>query len=255
MPAYWVAIVVLILVHRLILGEADFGPLRDTLFNALLLQDVGKAPYLNLAFWTLLIEAKFYILAPLLVLSGRRFIQLAPYLIVAANGLILARRGEASALLTYLPFCFVGMNFELWYRKELSNRALITAVICTAIAAGIYSPYVKTGLIAFGLLNAVLMIVALRAGAWITLSSLSFIGAVSYSWYLFHGGLGYPLMAALEQSRHALSPLISVCVAIVVTLFVAWLSYRLIEQPGISLGRMLEKRLSNRTLRAMPEKS
>jgi peptidoglycan/LPS O-acetylase OafA/YrhL len=255
LPAYWAAIVVLIVVHRFILGEADFGTFRDVVFNALLLQDVGRVPYLNLAFWTLLIEAKFYILAPLLVLGGGRFIKLAPYLVVAANGLILAHRGEASSLLTYLAFCFVGMNFELWHRNELSKRALITAVICTAIAAGIYSPYVKTGLIAFGLLNAALMTVGLRAGAWITLPSLSFIGAVSYSWYLFHGGLGYPLMAALEHSRYAISPLISACVGIVVTLFVAWLSYRLIEQPGISLGRMLEKRVSNRTLRAMPERS
>jgi peptidoglycan/LPS O-acetylase OafA/YrhL len=255
LPAYWVSLVVFIVLHRLWLDQADFGHPIDTLFNALLLQDVAKAPLLNAAFWTLLVEAKFYILAPLLVLGGRRVIQIAPYVTMALNGVIMARRGEASNLLTYLAFCFVGMNFELWCRKELSDRALTALAVSAAVAAGIYSPYVKIGLVVFGLINAGLMALALRHGPRLKLPMLSFIGAVSYSWYLYHGGIGYPLMAALEASRWAIAPLMSACIGVVVTLLVAWLSYRLIEKPGISLGRMLEKRSTNENLHAMPERS
>jgi peptidoglycan/LPS O-acetylase OafA/YrhL len=138
------------------------------------------------------------------------------------------------------------MNFELWYRNALSNRALALVVVCTAIATGIYSPYVKIGLVAFGLINAALMTLALRYRPLTKLTVLSFLGAVSYSWYLYHGGLGYPLMAALTNL--AIPPLISVCAGVVISLFVACLSYRLIEQPGISLGRVLEKRFSDTTL-------
>jgi peptidoglycan/LPS O-acetylase OafA/YrhL len=96
LPAYWVSIIVFVFLHRLILKETDFGSPRDAFFNVLLVQDFGKASLFNPAFWTLLIEVKFYFLAPFLVLGGKRVIQFAPYLAIVANGAILARRGEAS---------------------------------------------------------------------------------------------------------------------------------------------------------------
>jgi len=255
LPAYWGSLVLLILLHRLILKETDFGSPRDTFFNALLLQDFGNAPLFNPAFWTLLIEAKFYILAPFLVLGGKRVIQFAPYLAIVANGAILARRAEASNLLTYLTFCFLGMNFELWYRKKLSSKTLSLLVVCAAISIGIYSPYYNIGLTLFGLINGGLLALGLSYGPHLRLQAFIFIGALSYSWYLYHGGLGYPLMTGLETSHWLASPLISTVIGVVVTLFAAWLSYRLIEQPGISLGRRLEKRALNMNWRAVPERS
>jgi peptidoglycan/LPS O-acetylase OafA/YrhL len=80
---------------------------------------------------------------------------------------------------------------------------------------------------------------------------LGFVGAISYSWYLYHGGIGYPLMAKLDG---LMPPLVSTVIAAVVTFLVAWLSYRLIEQPGISLGRMLEKRALNKNSRVTAER-
>jgi peptidoglycan/LPS O-acetylase OafA/YrhL len=251
LPAYWVSLLVLISLHRLLLKETNFATVRDTLFNALLLQDIGNAPLFNAAFWTLLIEAKFYILAPFLVRGGKRLVQCTPYLAIVANGVIVARRGEASNLLTYLMFCFVGMNFGLWFRREMGNTALAALVICAAISVGIYSPYFKTGLAVFGLIDAGLLGLALKRGR--RLPALGFVGAISYSWYLYHGGIGYPLMAGLE-AHWPLSPLVSSVIAAAVTFFVAWLSYRWIEQPGIWFGRRLEKRALNRNLRVVPER-
>lgn len=255
LPAYWISIAVFIAMHRYWLGQPDFGNLRDTLFNMLLVQDFGNAPLFNAAFWTLLIEAKFYVLAPFLMWGGKRVVKIAPYAAIALNAAItLKRGGEASNLLTYLTFCFVGMNFELWCRKEVSDRGLAVLAVCAAIAAGIYSPYVKIGLVLFGLVNAGLMAAALRHGARVSLPALSFIGAVSYSWYLYHGGLGYPLISALQEPRLAMSAFASICIAAAVTLLVAWLSYRVIEQPGIALGRFLEKRSLRRDSQPVPKR-
>ena len=175
----------------------------------------------------------------------------SPYLVMAVNGLILARRSEASNLLTYLAICFVGMNFELWCRRELSGRALTLLVLCAAVSAGIYSPYVKIGLALFVLINAALLGLALKHAPRLRLPVLGFVGAISYSWYLYHGGIGYPLMAKLDG---LMPPLVSTVIAAVVTFLVAWLSYRLIEQPGISLGRMLEKRALNKNSRVTAER-
>jgi peptidoglycan/LPS O-acetylase OafA/YrhL len=61
-------------------------------------------------------------------------------------------------------------------------------------------------------------------------------------------------MAGLEASRWLVSPLVSSIIAAIFTFGVACLSYRLIEQPLISLGRTLEKRVQNANLRATPER-
>jgi peptidoglycan/LPS O-acetylase OafA/YrhL len=249
MPAYWVSILALLVVHRLVLKETDFAGPRDVIFNALLLQDIGHVPLMNDAFWTLLIEAKFYVVAPLVILGGRRLTYVVPYLTMLANAVLLARRGEASNLLTYLMFCFVGMNFHFWYRKELGDVALGLLVVCAAIAVGFYSPYFKVGLAVFDMINAALLAIALRHGR--PLPWLGFIGAISYSWYLYHGGLGFPLMAALESS-FLMPPLVSSLIVACITLIVAWVSYRLIERPGIGFGQMLERYVRNAKPVAVP---
>ena len=84
------------------------------------------------------------------------------------------------------------------------------------------------------------------------LPALAFIGAVSYSWYLYHGGLGYPLMDGLEV-KFLVPPFVSTLIAAAVTFVVAWLSYRVVEQPGIRLGRTLERRVLNSALRVAAE--
>jgi peptidoglycan/LPS O-acetylase OafA/YrhL len=169
-----------------------------------------------------------------------------------ANAALLARRGEASNLLTYLMFCFVGMNFHFWYRKELGNVALGLLVVCAAIAVGLYSPYFRVGLALFDLINAALLTIALRHGR--PLPWLGFIGTISYSWYLYHGGLGFPLMAALE-SRFLIPPLTSSLIVAGITLIVAWVSYRLIERPGIAFGQRLERYVKSAKAVVVPRQS
>ena len=73
-----------------------------------------------------------------------------------------------------------------------------------------------------------------------TIPSLSFIGAVSYSWYLYHGGIGYPLMAALEAPPYGLSRIVTTVLATGLTLVIAWISYRFVERPAIETGRQIE---------------
>jgi peptidoglycan/LPS O-acetylase OafA/YrhL len=48
---------------------------------------------------------------------------------------------------------------------------------------------------------------------------------------------------------------VSTVVAVIVTFIIAWLSYRIIEKPGISLGRTLEKLALNDHRRATAERS
>lgn len=238
LPAYWVAIPVLLLVHRGLLGDTSFSAPRDVLANLLLISDVMRAPLISAVFWTLLIEVKFYLLAPFIVRLGRPAVLAAPYALMALNGAVVARRGEASALLTYITFCFAGMSFSLWLRREASDAMLLVLTIACALSIALFSPYFKLGLAVFAVFSAAALAFALRHD--LTAPPLAFVGAVSYSWYLYHASIGYPLMDALHGSSAGLPAMVAVVAAALITLTLAWISYRWIERPGIELGRRFE---------------
>lgn len=239
-PGYWVALALLIALDRAFIGTPGFGAPFHALANGLLVQDIVGATLVSGVFWTLLVETKFYVVAPFLARAGNRAIIAAPFVVMALNALLMARRGEASNLLTYLTCCLLGMNFSLWHRGELTTAVIIGMSGFAAASLGLFSPYYKIGLTIFGIINTAGLAYALRASS--APSSLVFIGAISYSWYLYHAGIGYPLMAAMEAKIGTVQ-VISTIVGVTVTLFVAWLSYRFVEQPGIALGRRLIEKL------------
>lgn len=75
----------------------------------------------------------------------------------------------------------------------------------------------------------------------------SFLGKVSYSVYLLHPTIVYlmiPVYRKIHEQQSDLTVAFFVCtgVTFAVLLPLAWLSYRLIELPGIRLGRKLEAR-------------
>jgi len=236
-PAYWVSILCFLAIDRLALGDNSYS-LSEVIVNAALLQDVFKVVLINAAFWTLLIEAKFYVVAPVIVRAGDTAIRVLPYLTMALNAVIFARRGEASNLLLYITVCFVGMNFGLWHRGGLSAWALAALCSCAALSMAFIAPYFTIGMTVFTGVNSALLAYALMYG--LRLPGFAFLGAISYSWYLYHGGLGYPMMAAMEAT--GVAGWAAAGITAMVTMMTAWLSYRLIERPGIALGRGLERR-------------
>src|SRR6185312_15523312 len=115
--------------------------LREIAINALLSQDVLGAPLMLGVIWTLLIEVKFYALAPFVKRAGPLALLLAPYLTIALNGAVFAARGEASNFLTYVTFCFLGMQFGPWNRGELPSYALVAVTAVAAAATYIFGTY------------------------------------------------------------------------------------------------------------------
>lgn len=80
-------------------------------------------------------------------------------------------------------------------------------------------------------LGAVLLIAAGDHGSWISRRMLSlrpmvFVGLISYSLYLWH----WPILAFIRYFYGVVSP-VSGCLAIVLMLALAWLSYRYVEIP------------------------
>lgn len=247
MPAYLVCLAIILFL------ETHTGAnitARDLTINALLVQDIFGAPLMIGVIWTLLIETKFYLLAPFVMRAGAVSLRLAPYVAIAANAAVFTLRGQGSTFLTYLTFCLVGMQFGPWSRGETPGHTLALLVFVSAAATAVFGSYFAIGLAIFVVLNAVIMAAALRWSP--TLPVLPFIGKVSYSWYLYHAALGYPLMATLAVflGEQTWAQAIIVVAATIATLFIAWLSFTIVERPAIAFGLAFE-----RYLRPSPSRS
>lgn len=244
-PAYLVCLTVVLAVDAIIV-DTHHWTTWETIVNALLLQDVLHAPLIIGVVWSLLIEIKFYALAPFLMRAGRRAMQLAPYAAIGVNTVIYSVRGEASTFLMYLTICLLGMQFGRWNRAEMSHAALLAAATATAFSTFIFAPYFPVGLALFVVIDSAIMVIGLKRP--LELSALQFLGRISYSWYLYHAAIGYPVIAALTLGGQEglAAPLFAVAIAAIVTLTIAWISYRALEAPGIAFGNRLEKRFSGR---------
>ena len=210
--------------------------MRDLVLNAFFLVPLARSELMSGVYWTLYIEVLFYALAPLLVYLGDRAIVISLYLVIAADAAVFLYRGVPSHALYHLSFCLLGMSFGAWNRGKLTDAGLALAAFAVTAHAALSPQGVSVALAP--LLSAILMWFGLRhAGEF---APMSFLGAVSYGWYLLHAIIGFPLMAAM--ARGGFPDWQAALAAALVTLFAAWLAHLVIEKPGIAFGRRLRFR-------------
>jgi peptidoglycan/LPS O-acetylase OafA/YrhL len=242
LPLYWISLLI-----ALFLGAFT---LRDLAANAFFLVPLTRSELMSGVYWTLYVEVLFYALAPVLVYAGDRAIVASLWLVIAADVAVFASRGTPSHALFHLTFCLMGMSFGAWYRGKLSDIGLALAVVAVTLHAGLLSATHGAALAIAPFMSAILMWVGLRdVSLRMTLSenrfplfgvmrAFSFLGAVSYGWYLLHAVIGLPLMAVMLRAgwsdwQAALS-------GALVSLLLSWGAHIAIEKPGIAFGRRMQ---------------
>jgi peptidoglycan/LPS O-acetylase OafA/YrhL len=244
LPLYWISLLI-----ALFLGAFT---LRDLAANAFFLVPLTRSELMSGVYWTLYVEVLFYALAPFLVYAGDRAIVASLWLVIAADVAVFVSRGIPSHALFHLTFCLMGMSFGAWYRGKLTNVGLALAVVAVTAHAGLLSATHGIALAIAPLASAILMWVALsHSSLRMTLSEnrfplfgvmriapLSFLGAVSYGWYLLHAVIGLPLMAAML--RLGWSDWQAALSGALVSLLLSWGAHVAIEKPGIAFGRRMQ---------------
>lgn len=275
-PAYWLSVPLGALTAFWIWG-GTFG-VKEVLVNLTLLQDFFGVPAAEGVYWTLRIEWMFYLLCAALLLmkslgdarrlfavaalftllysaemllhwwNGRRFFGTETAFVFLNLSLMFAgtlyRRlvvdGEWRAG-PWLAACFAG--FLVWH--------LLVMPLSTATAIGFLSnetiPY-ALGIVLFILGTSVVQIRS-RLTDW--------LGRISYSIYLFHPVVFMALLWPLQwlpatswwRSQHLLVYLLFDAL---LTIAVATLVFRYVEQPGIELGRRVARRWAARRAREAP---
>jgi peptidoglycan/LPS O-acetylase OafA/YrhL len=114
------------------------------------------------------------------------------------------------------------------------------------VASLVFLRYYRIGLTVFTIIDFILLWLAITlARPPFDLPAVRFVGAVSYSWYLYHAAIGYAVIAALLGTGIAVNAW-AVTAATLGTLVLAWASYRFVERPGIEFGKQLESRIDTR---------
>ena len=226
-PAYWVAVLVTVLLQQVWSGgrQAD---LPDTVLNLTMAPDVFGAAPVQVVFWTLLVELKFYVLVGvLLALGGLTRGRVVAFAVAwPVVGLVAQRAGwsgVADALVaSYAPYFGVGMLLFL-LRRPAAERAPspgrgrgadapVLAALAVDVALSLWhvadraqhasqlqgvpvSPAVAAAIV-LGSVAAVWLASSPRAavrGPRLT-AALTVAGALTYPLYLVHTQFGYAVI-------------------------------------------------------------
>lgn len=221
--------------------------------NLLLVQDFVRVKAFLGVSWTLAIELIWYALFAIAINAfGSRaagVLDMAIPLGLLALALVSLALGQriplARPTMVYAAVigfqCFRHASGELPTRGLIGSvmRFAIVALVCDLVSFGVFSHTSISLAQAIGpwtvgavIFLAVLLVPQLRDHPWLNRGVMPWLGARSYSIYLLH-----PLTIALA-TRCAAGPG-RVAMALVLTVGLAALTFRLIEQPGIALGRRI----------------
>jgi peptidoglycan/LPS O-acetylase OafA/YrhL len=241
MPAYWAAIVFGALV------EAAFnhrGPWLPALAaNLLFARVLTGFPHLDIVFWSLQVEAGFYLLmAALLTLGALRRPASAGlvWLVISLCIVWPGAGGEPAAkpglqplwdLLVYAPLFVLGMmiyrlNAEPQQPRRLVYAAMLLAVATMALQSGLERAGVAV------LAGAAVLAASSGRLPWLANPLTVWLGGLSYSLYLVHRNLGYALMFKLHEM--GLDSRLAALIALAVALLVAAVIHRWIELPSLA---------------------
>lgn len=260
LPPYWAALLFsLVIAWTLVAQPGEGSPTgRSVLVYGLLLQDAFGAPSPNGAFWSIAIEAQLYLVFPVLVLLLRRagaVVMLAALTLTAVTIELLAGSVALAGLLQRLAPQFgvlfavgmvaagvlsaAGRRWRVLPWQWLAPAAAVPVLLLIAVQGPVWTvehyPWVDLAIgPAIGLLLAGVSLG--RPAALVRVldtGPVRRLGSFSYSLYLTHA----PLVVALH---HVIAPhvvpgvatfLLTLAVAVPVTLVVAWVFASIFELP------------------------
>ncbi len=204
-PAYWTAVVVTFALLGVTLMQPP--PAENALVNLTMFQAWLGVPDLNVVYWTLSVELRFYAMMLLIFVLGQtRNVEAIGFVwllaVVAMNALVTADTAifkVANLLLIpdYGPLFIAGIAFRRLYvyGRSLGRLALVGACLATQIWIDSEPETVICVVSFFG------MFILLVCGALSSIATrpMVFIGTVSYSLYLIHEVIGAVLIPRLSS--------------------------------------------------------
>lgn len=256
-PAYWAAALLTFAVLSLWpVVRRPVGP-SDLLVNLTMLQNPMGVPPVDAVYWTLWVEARFYLLFAFVVWRGLtvRSATLFGFGWLVASAL--AEQAGVKALDVvvmpeHAPYFVAGIALFLVHRS--GGHLTLWALFGAAFLMAQHHVATQVGHVAHDVLGrplpvlpALILVTAIFATmaavatgrlARVRWRWLTVAGALTYPLYLLHEYIGWTLIAALRPflPRH-----VTLAIVVAVVMVAAWLLHRFVERPA---ARLLREHLS-----------
>lgn len=254
-PAFLFCMTVTFLATLAFGGEVFHVTARQFLANLLIAAPAVAQPYVDLVYWTLILELTFYGWIFVLMLAGQMRKPPIAIIVVWLLVSVLNEVAIGSHVLTKIFLTdqsgFFAAGILLYALREGHRDATTQAVLGLAAATAILQSVLNARLMS-AQLGVVFdpIIVAAVAGSIIVMAvfsvrarrtllpaSLAFaVGGMTYPLYLFHHQIGYVAFLRLDGGRHSVAVLAGILVALVVVALVIW---RYVDVPGQRLMKTL----------------
>ena len=229
-PPYWISIFTVFIVSILFSFIPHYD-LQSYIINFFMLQDIlrTQTQALNGVFWSLLIEIKFYIFIGVMFyfFMKKENTLVYVYLNVLIVGLLLyfLKSNTPSAFFTWFPSFFIGIFIFLYYHKHFSLYKLFYLISVYAIYLFIIKGFQE--LLLYSIFNSVLFLLFLRFN--ISSKVFNFFGKISYSLYLLHTTISYPLLYLMTKYISPYFIFFKIIVAFFISIALSYISYIYIE--------------------------
>jgi peptidoglycan/LPS O-acetylase OafA/YrhL len=259
-PAYWFSVLLSVALYLACDSAVPFrpdnpDPVQRLLPNLTMLQEGVHVESLEVVYWTLWVELRFYVLIALLACVGITYRRCVTFMVAWLLAGVLATQGDSEMLKTVLmpdtaPYFIAGMAFFLIYRFRSNIVLWLLIAACWALSVhylvqninplnrwqGVHEtviPAVVTGI------YVIMALVALHRLSWLSWRGFTFLGALTYPLYLVHEMVARAIVKAFFPhpilDRLTILPVITVS-----ALVTAYLVYKLVEGP---LQRLMRPRL------------
>lgn len=259
-PAYWPAVLLTTAVVTIFPTVMEHRPWNEVLTNLTMLNRPLGVRSVDLVYWTLWTEARFYLLFAVVLLWWAKGLTLKKATIFGYGWLIASaivadsREDLLKTLLinNYSAFFVAGMalylihrfgaDIKLWGLIGLSYAMMMHLTARRVIEVGQEDVRrelnIWIGMAVITVFFLVLLAVAQGWTARIRWSWLTTAGALTYPFYLTHEFIGWVIIHALRDVRPRM---IVVLFTIAVMMAVAYLIHRTVEKP---LARVLKRKLA-----------
>jgi len=257
LPALWAGIVLTWLTVQVMGPDDRVVSLGSALLNTTLLHEYLGHPHVDGAYWSLVIEATFYVWIALLFYGLGGWQRLRPMLwlwtFISYAAVIWWKAIPDSLeflvkdlLFTrYAPLFISGMLIYRWYRHGRPGGA-DTALLALTIGHCLVAYKAPYNLFVLGCYGVFILAVASRLNV-LTRPALLWLGSISYTLYLVHQNIGYGIISAAYKA--GLPGPLGVLIALAVAISLAAALHHGVEKPAL---RWFRRRIKQRSAPAQP---
>lgn len=274
-PLYWLAVsstIILAIYANIFWNKPYKFTMEDVIANYLMSFSFGHSNALAAGGWSIGNEIFFYLCFPLLfwltcksakwaiatVTCSFIFLSIWAFIIVPSNPDPLIKWDSYIQNMNQLFFFVAGVTAGRYIKSEIFNKRISYTLLLIALTLlSTTNVIIRSDLIANWhriILSCatLLLVISVYQINWNSSAflgqALRFLGLISYSLYMLH-----PLVRSAVRilgEPIGISPIMTLIVSVTVTIVASWISYKLIEIPGIRLGKIIEQHLNRKTITA-----